>query len=65
MAKERLIACQHYVNEGNCDLGKECAFWGHCQTCKTYSAQKGGKPARVDLRAKKNDKFMKDKRNWD
>lgn len=65
MAKERLVACQHYINEGNCDLGKECAFWGHCQTCKTYSAIPGGKPARVDLRQKKNDKFMKDKRNWD
>lgn len=65
MAKERLVACQHYVNEGNCDLSKECEFWGHCQTCKTYSAIRGGKPARVDLRAKKNDKFMKDKRNWD
>lgn len=65
MAKERLIACQHYVNEGNCDLGKECAFWGHCQTCKTYKATPGGKPARVDLRKKKNEQFMKDKRNWD
>ena len=48
MAKERLIACQHYINEGNCDLGKECEFWGHCQTCKTYKATPGGKPARVD-----------------
>lgn len=28
MARERLIACQHYVNEGNCDLGKKCEFWG-------------------------------------
>ena len=64
MAKERTIACIHYKNEGNCDFNKECAFWGHCQTCKTYRKTPGGKPARVDLRKKKNDKFMKDKRNW-
>lgn len=65
MAKERLIACIHYKAENECDLGKKCEFWGHCQTCKTYSAIRGGKPARRDLRQKKNDKFMKDKRNWE
>ena len=63
--KTREIACQHYKCHGSCALGKDADFYGHCQTCKTYSAQKGGKPARVDLRQKKNDKFMKDKRNWD
>ena len=59
MAKERLIACIHYVNEHNCDLGKECEFWGHCQTCKTYSAIRGGAPARVDKRRQKKEKISK------
>ena len=34
--KDRLVQCIHYVCEGNCDLGKDGTFNGHCQTCKTY-----------------------------
>ena len=34
--KTREIACQHYIHEHNCDLGKEAEFYGHCQTCKNY-----------------------------
>lgn len=55
MAKERGV-CIHYVNEGNCDLGKDCAFWGHCQTCPTWKRKPGAKPARPDVRRKKLDK---------
>ena len=39
--KTREIVCIHYVNEGTCDLGKKCSFYGHCQTCKTYKKKPG------------------------
>lgn len=57
--KTREIACQHYIHEHNCDLGKEAEFYGHCQTCKTYSAKRGGCPARVDRRKQKMNKIIK------
>jgi hypothetical protein len=57
--KTREIACIHHKCQGICDLGKDADFYGHCQTCKTYKAIKGGKPARVDNRRKKMDKIMK------
>ena len=59
MAKTREIACQHYKYEGCCDLGKKAEFRGHCQTCPSYSALKGGRPARVDNRRKKLEKINK------
>lgn len=65
MARDREIACIHYICEGECDLGKDGTFRGHCQTCKTYRPKPGGNVARPNLRKEKNDKFMKDKRNWD
>ena len=57
MAKERGV-CIHYQHEGagGCDLGKECEFWGHCQTCKTWKKKPGSKPARTDRRKEKLDK---------
>ena len=58
MAKDRGL-CIHYLNEGNCDLGKECSFWGHCQTCPTWKRKPGVKPARVDNRRKKAEKIMR------
>ena len=64
MAKDREVACIHYVCEGNCALGKEGTFRKQCQICKTYKAIKGGKAARLNLNKEKNEKFMKDKRNW-
>ena len=36
MAKEREIACIHYLCEGSCDLGKDATFRGHCQICPSY-----------------------------
>ena len=62
--KTREIACQHYIHEHNCDLGKEAEFYGHCQICKTYSAKKGGKAARTDNRKQKLDRIMR-KEKWD
>ena len=65
MARDREIACIHYVCEGNCDLGKEGTFRKACQTCKTYKAMRGGRPARPNLKREKKDKFLKDRRNWE
>ena len=59
MAKTREIACIHYVCNRNCDLGKEADFYGHCQTCKTYRAKPGGKPARTDNRRQKMDRILR------
>lgn len=59
MAKDREIQCKHYICEGNCDLGKEGTFRKACQTCKTYSALRGGKPARTDNRRQKMDRIMR------
>ena len=59
MAKTREIACIHYVCNGICDLGKEADFYGHCQTCKTYRAKPGGKPARTDNRRQKMDRILR------
>ena len=59
MAKGREIACIHYVCEGNCDLGKDARFRGHCQTCKTYSPLRHGKPARTDNRRQKMERILR------
>lgn len=59
MSRTREIACIHYIHEHNCDLGKEAEFYGHCQICKSYSAKKGGRPARVDRRKQKQEKINK------
>lgn len=57
MAKDREIPCIHYLNEGNCDLGKEGTFRKHCQTCKTYRKKPGANPARKDNRRQKLDRI--------
>ena len=62
MAKDRGV-CIHYICEHNCDLGKECEFWGHCQTCPSWKRKPGAQPPRVDNRRKKMDKIMQ-KENW-
>lgn len=59
MGKTREIVCIHYQYEGCCDLGKKACFRGLCQTCPTYSAKKGGRPARVDRRKQKQEKINK------
>lgn len=63
MAKVREIACIHYKYHGCCDLGKNADFYGHCQTCPTYSPLRHGRPAREDTRrqraerARRKEKF--------
>ena len=57
--KERGV-CIHYQYEGCCDLGKECEFWGHCQTCQSHRPKKGAS-IRKDYRSKKkNDIYKKE-----
>ena len=58
MSKERGV-CIHYKYEGCCDLGKNCEFCGHCQTCRTWKKKPGSLPPRPDTRRKKLDKARK------
>jgi hypothetical protein len=55
--RDREIQCIHYLNEKNCDLGKEGTFRHQCQTCKNYVPLKGGKPARTDRRGSKQERI--------
>ena len=64
MARDRVIACVNYLNEGNCAKGKKGTFWSYCQTCTKYEAKRGSAPARKDLRQEKKEKFEKNWRNW-
>ena len=63
--KDRQIACKHYVNEGNCDIGREGTFKRQCQHCKAYDPIPGGLPASKRLKKTKLEKIRKDKRNWE
>ena len=65
MAKDREIACKYYICEGNCSEGREGTFRNQCQRCDKYDPVRGGQPARRNLKREKNEKFLKDKRNWD
>ena len=62
--KDREIACVHYKAEGNCDLGKDGTFRGHCQICPSYSPLRHGRPARTDNRRQKAERIMR-KERWD
>lgn len=59
MVKDREIVCMHYINKGNCDLGKKAEFHGLCQTCPQYKKKPRAKPARVDNRKKKLERIDK------
>lgn len=65
MAKTREIACVHYLYEGNCDLGKDGIFRGHCQICPSYKKKPGAKPARTDTRRQKAERIMRKERYED
>lgn len=65
MARDREVACIHYICEGKCDLGKDGTFRRQCQICKTYKPVPGGQPARKNLKREKAEKLIKDKRNWE
>ena len=62
--KDREIAWVEYKAEGNCDLGKDGTFRGHCQTCPSYSPLRHGRPARTDNRRQKAERIMR-KERWD
>ena len=64
MAKDREIACENNVCEGECTKGREGTFRNYCQTCNLYKPVRGGIPARKNLKKEKTEKFLKDKRNW-
>lgn len=63
--KTREIVCQYYAYEGGpCDKRDiEVHFRKECQTCKYWNPRKNGKPARIDLRRKKEKNFYK--KNFD
>lgn len=65
MARDRQIACQFYVNEGNCAKGRDGKFLGQCQHCDLYVPIKGGRPRRKDLRQEKRNKLANDRREWE
>lgn len=66
MAKVKEIACIHYEFEGKCKISnKKCRFYKEMQYCDSYVTSPGGRPARKDLRKEKNEKFEKDKRNYE
>lgn len=62
--RNREIVCIHYKCHGVCDLGKDATFYGHCQTCKSYSPARHGKPARTDTRRQKAERIAR-KERWD
>ena len=56
MARDREIACESYVCEGNCSKGREGTFRKYCQTCNKYRPIPGGRPARPNLKHEKKEK---------
>ena len=64
MAKTREIACVSYICEGNCKKERKGTFYKACQVCDLYKPIPGGRPARPNLKREKNEKFLKDRRNW-
>lgn len=62
MARTRELVCIHYKAKGECDLGKKAEFYGLCQTCPSYKKKPGAKPARVDNRKRKLEKYRKHER---
>lgn len=65
MSKDREYPCKHYINEGNCALGKEGTFTKKCQSYKNYVKLPGSNPRRKNLKKEKTDKFMSNIKNFD
>lgn len=63
--RDRERACVFYIHETNCAKGHKGTFNKACQTCKDYKPNKKGNIRRKDLRQEKQEKWVKDKRNWD
>ena len=64
MSKDREIVCIYYLNEGNCQKGHKGLFNYTCQTCKNYTPKKGAFPRRKNLKKQKNEKWMRDIKNF-
>lgn len=41
MAKFREAPCKHYLNEGNCEMGRGGTYKSYCQKCNKYDPRKG------------------------
>lgn len=63
--RDRELACEFYICEGQCSKGRGGRFRKDCQTCDKYSPKRGSQPARKNLKREKNEKFQKDRRNWE
>ena len=59
MAKTREVQCVHYINEGNCALGKKGNFYGCCQTCSSYSKKHGCRANRKDTRRERLERIRR------
>lgn len=64
MAKDREIACEYYINEGNCKKGHKGIFKKTCQVCKDYRMKRGSQPKRKDLRQEKTIKWLNNPKNF-
>ena len=59
MAKTREYQCIHYLNEGNCDLGRKGEFYGSCQTCSAYKRKPHSRPNRKDTRRERLERISR------
>jgi len=59
VAKTREYQCKHYINEGNCALGKRGQFYGSCQTCGSYVKKPGSRPNRKDTRKQRLERIKR------
>jgi hypothetical protein len=57
--KDREVACEYYVCQGECMKGRKADFYGYCQKCKLYTPIKNGRPARKDLRRQKREQNLR------
>ena len=42
MAKFREAPCKYYMNEGNCEKGRDGTYRSYCQKCSKYEPRKVG-----------------------
>lgn len=53
MSKDRFVKCEYYLNEGNCQKGREGIFYRTCQHCNLYKPVRGAFPAKKNLKKQK------------
>ena len=44
MAKFHEAPCKYYLNEGNCEKGRDGTYRSYCQKCSKYEPRKGYVP---------------------